>query len=178
MAEGGHGGNTYASKTNGEMSKIKTKIGKANTGSKNGNATKLKSFDLLTHQTNHFGSFSEAIRFFGLPIESRKIHKLCSKNKKYGIEILFENRFIFAYESDQFNVDFIIKPTSDNKIIGSGNRPFGVFDIIDNRFIIKTLTKTELIKELSTKFNKQIGLNDKDIISGQVFEKRYKIQHL
>lgn len=94
------GGNTYKFKSIEEMQKIKRKISKANSGSKNGMSKGVKCKNTKSGEEFHFGSTAECARFFGTYVTGF-IRKRCC-----GYNYLYKNTWAFAWEDDQFLLEY------------------------------------------------------------------------
>ena len=103
LTDGG-GGNTYKYKTNEELNVIKDKISKANKGKNNGNSVQIKMLNIETNNIIHFDTLNEILLYFNIKNKSM-IKDICNNNAKY----YFRNKYIFAYENEEFNRDLLIR---------------------------------------------------------------------
>ena len=111
-AENKSGGNTYKSKTLEEMEEIKEKIRQSKLGGKNPNASGVKCKNIETNEEYHFESQSEMQKFFN---ESN--HQFISRRCKHEIRLLYQNKWLIAYENDPYTEDYTTKMTRrGNKI--------------------------------------------------------------
>lgn len=105
MTVGGEGGNTYLCKTEEDMMKIKQKISNKLKGKFNGNHTSIYMKNIVTGDIILFGSGGECIEYltkeFGVLKNNRICFKLAEQNKKYGVQSIFENKYVFYYENDE-----------------------------------------------------------------------------
>ena len=101
MTAGGEGGNTYLCKTEEE---IKQKISKNNKGKLNGNHNSVYMKNIQTGEIILFGSGNECgdylTKEFGT-LNGRIYFKGANQNKKYGIQSIFKNKYVFYYEDDE-----------------------------------------------------------------------------
>ena len=104
MTAGGEGGNTYLCKTEEEMKKIKQKISNKNKGKLNGNHNAVYMKNVQTGEIILFGSGNECgdylTKEFGT-LNGRIYFKGANQNKKYGVQSIFKNKYVFYYEYDE-----------------------------------------------------------------------------
>lgn len=104
MTAGGEGGNTYLCKTEEEMKEIKQKISKKNKGKLNGNHTSVYMKNIQTGEIILFESGNECgdylTKEFGT-LNGRIYFKSAKQNKKYGVQSIFKNKYVFYYEDDE-----------------------------------------------------------------------------
>lgn len=104
MTAGGEGGNTYLCKTEEEMKEIKQKISIKNKGKLNGNHSSVYMKNIQTGEIILFGSGNECgdylTKEFGT-LNGRIYFKGANQNKKYGIQSIFKNKYVFYYEDDE-----------------------------------------------------------------------------
>lgn len=141
MTPGGKGNNTYIAKTAEEMKIISSKIAKTKLGSLNPASKKIKAFNIITNETIKFGSLSEAKKYFGMTNHtfiSARIHKRIIKP--------FKNKWLFAYEHEDFISDYENGGRGCNKRIS--------ISITDNitKITNKFKTVTEACKYYKTTF--------------------------
>lgn len=98
------GGNTYQSKTAEEMEIIKNKIRQSKLGGKNPAATAIKCKNIETNEEYHFGSQAEVRDFFN---ESN--HQFVSRRCLGKIKCLYQNKWLFAYEENDYPTDYTVK---------------------------------------------------------------------
>lgn len=103
MTNGGEGGNTYLLKTTKEMGIISEKISKGLRGGNNGNSTSINMKNIINDEVIHFDSCIECeeylLREFG-NIPSRVYLNNAYKNKKYGIQTIFNEKYVFYFDED------------------------------------------------------------------------------
>lgn len=104
MTAGGEGGNTYLCKTEEEMNEIKQKISKKLKGKLNGNHSSVYMKNIQTGEIILFESGNECgdylTKEFGT-LNGRIYFKGANQNKKYGIQTIFKNKYVFYYENDE-----------------------------------------------------------------------------
>lgn len=104
MTAGGEGGNTYLCKTEEEMKEIKQKISKKLKGKLNGNHSSVYMKNIQTGEIILFESGNECgdylTKEFGT-LNGRIYFKSANQNKKYGIQSIFKNKYVFYYEDDE-----------------------------------------------------------------------------
>lgn len=105
MTIGGEGGNTYMCKTNSEMEQIKHKISVKLKGENNGNHQVIYMKNIKTDEIIRFGSGSECQEFllkeFKTLPNGRFYFKCASQNRKYGIQSVFNDKYVFYFEGDE-----------------------------------------------------------------------------
>lgn len=104
MTAGGEGGNAYLCKTEEEMKEIKQKISKKLKGKLNGNHTSVYMKNIQTGEIILFESGNECgdylTKEFGT-LNGRIYFKRANQNKKYGVQSIFKNKYVFYYEDDE-----------------------------------------------------------------------------
>ena len=98
------GGNTYKSKTEEEMNKIKQKIRESKLGEKNPNAVKVKCKNINTNEEYHFNTQAEMRDFFG-----ETNHQFITRRCLHQIKCLYKNEWLIAYEKDEYVKDYSLK---------------------------------------------------------------------
>ena len=97
LTDGGEGGNTYLCKSSKEMSTIKSKISKANSGKNNGNSTQLKIKSVKSGAEYYFNTLAEALQFFNM----KNGYVLVSRAKQLNTT-LFRDEWLVAFEFDNY----------------------------------------------------------------------------
>lgn len=98
------GGNTYQSKTAEEVEIIKDKIRQSKLGGKNPAATAVKCKNIETNEEYHFGSQAEVRDFF-----KETNHQFVSRRCLGTIKCLYQNKWLFAYEENDYPTDYTFK---------------------------------------------------------------------
>ena len=98
------GGNTYKSKTPEEMKKISEKIRQSKLGGKNPHSTKVKCKNINTNEEYHFDCQVEMQKFF-----NETNHQFISRRCRHEIKCLYRNKWLIAYEQDDYISDYKIK---------------------------------------------------------------------
>ena len=104
------GGNTYQSKTPEEMKIIGEKIRQSKLGGNNPAATAIKCKNIETGEEYRFGSQAEARDFFH---ESN--HQFISRRCLGTIKCLYKNKWLFAYEENDYPIDYTVKGKAPRK---------------------------------------------------------------
>lgn len=104
MTAGGEGGNTYLCKTEEEMKEIKHKISLSKLGGKVWNSRKIYMKNIITNEIILFESGDKCGEYltkeFGT-LNGRIYFKGANQNKKYGVQSIFKNKYVFYYEDDK-----------------------------------------------------------------------------
>lgn len=128
------GGNTYQSKTPEEMKIISEKIRQSKLGGKNPAATAVKCKNIETGDEYHFGSQAEVRDFFH---ESN--HQFVSRRCLGKIKCLYKDKWMFAYESQEYPIDVKIKGETPRK-----GTEFKVIDLKTNQeYVFKSIRQAK-----------------------------------
>lgn len=128
------GGNTYQSKTPEEMAIIGEKIRQSKLGGKNPAATAVKCKNIETDEEYHFGSQAEVRDFFH---ESN--HQFVSRRCLGKIKCLYKDKWMFAYEDQEYPIDIKIKGETPRK-----GTEFKVIDLKTNQeYVFKSIRQAK-----------------------------------
>lgn len=92
------GGNTYNKKTEEEMILIKEKLRQSKIGGKNPNSKKIKCKNVETEQELFFNSMAEAKNYF-----NQTNHQFISKRCRGEVKNLYQGKWMFAYQENEYN---------------------------------------------------------------------------
>ena len=116
------GGNTYAGKTAEELAEIGKKISEGKKGKLNPHAHAVKCLNVETGEIIHFDTAEAATSYF-----SYSNHQFVTRRCLNEIKSLFQGKYMFAYEEDDFNLVDITKGVNHAK-----RRPITVINTATN----------------------------------------------
>lgn len=104
MTTGGEGGDTYSMLAKSQLSKIKNKISKSNSGGNNGNHTPINMIDTFTNEKIHFESGMDCQRYLiehNITFKGRPYYDKARQNRLYKVQSLLNKRYGFYYDNDE-----------------------------------------------------------------------------
>lgn len=102
------GGNTYYGKSEQEMQIIKDKIANTKFSGKNPNAHAVKCLNIETNEVLYFETAEDATRYFG-ETNHQFVTRRCMSSTNRGTKKLYKEKYLFAYQEDDFITDYHIK---------------------------------------------------------------------